>query len=88
MDIVGIIKKSYRSYGSLFSDDFVAFIKESSQNNVSLEITFFSYRFFSIMKNLRYYFDSLPDMDYRSRHTVYNWRSCWFLPVEKEQTSQ
>ncbi|KAG5683909.1 hypothetical protein PVAND_013168 [Polypedilum vanderplanki] len=38
MDIVGIIKKSYRSYGSLFSDDFIAFIKESSQNHIWITI--------------------------------------------------
>lgn len=44
MDIVGIIKKSYRSYGTLFSDDFVAFLKESSQNHVSfLKLSIFSH---------------------------------------------
>lgn len=33
MDIVGLIKKSYRGYGSLFSDKFKeTFLKEDSRN--------------------------------------------------------
>ena len=35
MDIIGVINRVYRSYGTLFSDDFIAFLKENSQNHVS-----------------------------------------------------
>lgn len=40
MDIVGLIKKSYRGYGSLFSDKFrEAFLKGDSRN-VNCEFIF------------------------------------------------
>jgi hypothetical protein len=31
MDIVGMIKKSYRGYGSLFSDKFIEYFKGDSK---------------------------------------------------------
>jgi hypothetical protein len=34
MDIVGIIKKSYRSYGSIISEDYLAFFKETNEIHV------------------------------------------------------
>lgn len=35
MDMIGVIKRIFRSYEVLFSDDFIAFFKENSQNHVS-----------------------------------------------------
>lgn len=35
MDIIGIIKRIYRSYETLFSEDFIAFLKENTQNHVN-----------------------------------------------------
>lgn len=40
MDIVGLIKKSYRGYGSLISDSWYALLKENVRNNVSFAICF------------------------------------------------
>lgn len=46
MDITNLIKRSYRSYGSFFSDDFIASMqKYLGENNVSRKIFFFPYRF-------------------------------------------
>ena len=61
MDIVGIIRKSYRSYGSLISDDFIAFLRETSQNNVSLRKK--SYRFFLQINQIAIYLFLSLDMD-------------------------
>ncbi|KAL7028237.1 hypothetical protein ACKWTF_005772 [Chironomus riparius] len=38
MDIIGVINSIYRSYGTLFSDDFIAFFKENTQNHVWITI--------------------------------------------------
>lgn len=61
MDIVGIIKKSYKSYGTLLSDDFVAFLKETTQNNVRL---IYFVKFLSIF----WFFRSVNFTVYRCLH--------------------
>jgi hypothetical protein len=54
MDITNLIKKSYRSYGSFFSDDFLAVMRKFlGENNVSRKI-FFS--FLSIFVNVVKFF--------------------------------
>lgn len=45
MDVTGLLKKSYQSYGTFFSDDFLAFLKQTSENHVSQ----YQYRFFSFV---------------------------------------
>lgn len=80
MDITGLIKKSYRSYGTLLSDDFIAFLKETTENNVSRKILIFKLHI-SIM-HLK-----MLDLDNNHNYYCHNSRLDINLFMEKESNN-
>lgn len=80
MDITGLIKKSYRSYGTLLSDDFIAFLKETTENNVSRKILIFKLHIAII-------YIKMLDLDNNHNYYCHNSRLDINLFMEKESNN-
>lgn len=80
MDITGLIKKSYRSYGTLLSDDFIAFLKETTENNVSRKILIFKLHIAII-------YIKMLDLDNNHNYYCHNSRLDFNLFMEKESNN-
>lgn len=80
MDITGLIKKSYRSYGTLLSDDFIAFLKETTENNVSRKILIFKLHISII-------YIKMLDLDNNHNYYCHNSRLDINLFMEKESNN-
>lgn len=86
MDLVGMIKNSYRGYGSLFSDKFKeTFLKEDSRN-VSSQFILICCCF--VQAKFSQSIFTTTGLDSNQRHYRHNNHHPCGVLVEKEQTSQ